>query len=68
MDCQRCRGLMVAEHFEDLFEAGDLFHATYRRCVNCGELYDEVMLSHRKRQQDHRSTQDYRQHASVSVQ
>lgn len=68
MHCQRCRGLMVTEHFEDLFEGGALFHATYWRCVNCGELYDEVMLSHRRLQQDHRPTQDCQQHASVTVQ
>ncbi len=42
MVCQRCRGLLVREIFDDLSaEAGIRFLAT--RCINCGYIEDSVV-------------------------
>ena len=39
MRCQRCRGLMVCETFDDLnIKTHSLYSAT--RCINCGCIED----------------------------
>jgi hypothetical protein len=46
MVCQRCRGLLVREIFDDLnAEAGITFLAT--RCINCGYIEDPVVRANR---------------------
>lgn len=48
MLCQRCRGLLVRESFDDLREgAGCLCPAT--RCINCGSIEDSVIRANRLR-------------------
>jgi hypothetical protein len=46
MRCRRCQGLMVWDRFIDLAQT-DLLWAFGWRCVNCGEVLDAVILSHR---------------------
>jgi len=46
MLCQRCRGLLVRETFDDLRgETGYLGPAT--RCINCGYIEDSVVRANR---------------------
>ena len=46
MVCQRCRGLLVCETFDDLnFETDSLYRAT--RCINCGCIEDAVVRANR---------------------
>jgi hypothetical protein len=48
MLCQRCRGLLVRETFDELREEiGRMCLAT--RCVNCGCIEDSVVLANRLR-------------------
>lgn len=48
MRCQRCRGLMVCETFDDLnIETDSLYSAT--RCINCGCIEDAVVRANRSR-------------------
>lgn len=48
MVCQRCRGLLVCETFDDLsIETDTLYNA--RRCINCGYIEDAVMRANRCR-------------------
>lgn len=45
MDCQRCHGFMVMKHFEGVYIGAGPTRITGWRCVNCGELYDGLVLS-----------------------
>jgi RNase P subunit RPR2 len=46
MVCQRCRGLLVCENFDDLgIETDSLYTAT--RCLNCGCIEDAVFRANR---------------------
>ena len=46
MVCQRCRGLLICETFDDLgIETDSLYTAT--RCVNCGCIEDAVVRANR---------------------
>jgi hypothetical protein len=48
MLCQRCRGLLVRETFDDLKEETDrMCPAT--RCINCGHIEDSVVRANRLR-------------------
>jgi len=48
MVCQRCRGLLVCETFDDLsIETDSRYTAT--RCINCGCIEDAVIHSNRFR-------------------
>ena len=44
--CARCGGLMVEEACQDFWDAGN---ATVRRCVQCGDVIDAVILKNRHR-------------------
>jgi hypothetical protein len=48
MNCLRCRGLMVKDHFMD-FE-GPMGHMwmTGWRCMNCGHVYDPMIERNRQ--------------------
>lgn len=46
MRCQRCRGLLVCETYDDLnIETNSLYSAT--RCINCGYIEDAVIRANR---------------------
>jgi hypothetical protein len=48
MVCQRCRGLLVCETFNDLnIETDSLYRST--RCINCGCIEDAVVRANRFR-------------------
>lgn len=44
MRCKRCGGMMVYEKFYD-YNENDCFWGW--RCVNCGEVIDEVIIENR---------------------
>lgn len=48
MLCQRCRGLLVRETFDDWGEKTDPW-CPATRCVNCGCIEDSVVLANRLR-------------------
>jgi hypothetical protein len=48
--CLRCGGLMVAEPCNDFWD--DAKNVAVRRCVQCGELFDPVILQNRQRRLD----------------
>ncbi len=47
-ECPRCGGLMVTEPCVDLLDSGHL-DVLARRCVQCGEVIDPVILENRRR-------------------
>jgi len=50
LSCPRCGGLMVIEQgFDSLFGAGPA-NIPLRRCVQCGEVIDPVILQNRRLQ------------------
>jgi len=51
MDCRRCHGLMVKDSFVDLRDATGYLKFQGWRCVNCGEVIDPVVLTHRIEEQ-----------------
>jgi len=46
MVCQRCRGFLVCETFDELRRDTDLLHT---RCINCGCIEDAVVRTNRLR-------------------
>ena len=46
--CVRCGGLMVTEQCFDLLSDSGYLDFLARRCVQCGELIDPVILQHRR--------------------
>lgn len=47
MQCERCRGLMVVDHFVDLADQdGNLWLRAWR-CVNCGAVMEPGILRNR---------------------
>jgi len=47
-ECPRCGGLMVSERCVDLLDDTGRFYFSAGRCIQCGELIDPVILSHRR--------------------
>jgi hypothetical protein len=47
MDCRRCDGLMIRDSFLDLRDDTGRLKFEGWRCVNCGEVVDPVVLTHR---------------------
>jgi hypothetical protein len=47
MRCSRCGGLMVTEQCFDLHSDGGRLGFPVRRCVQCGEVIDPVILRNR---------------------
>ena len=45
--CLRCGGLMVNEISTDLMNSSSEMKCTTRRCVQCGDILDPVILRHR---------------------
>lgn len=47
MDCPRCNGLMVVDHFIDMEDdSGQLWMRGWR-CAICGEVMDPTIYKHR---------------------
>ena len=55
MNCNRCGSLMVYEKFYS-------FHEPYWgwRCINCGEILDEIILENRRTYRKRREPKPYR--------
>ena len=47
MGCQRCKGLMIPDRFVNLRDDTGRLKFEGWRCVNCGEVVDPVVLTHR---------------------
>jgi uncharacterized Zn finger protein len=47
MNCSRCRGYMITDHFLDFEGQFREMWATSRRCLNCGHVYDAVIEQNR---------------------
>jgi hypothetical protein len=47
MNCSRCHGLMVREHFLDFDGTIGHMWASGHRCMNCGNVHDPVIEQHR---------------------
>jgi hypothetical protein len=47
MNCVRCQGLMVREHFLDFDGTIGHMWASGYRCMNCGNVLDPVIKQHR---------------------
>jgi len=50
MSCSRCEGLMVIEQCFDFMDDTGHLDFMARRCVQCGEVIDPVILQNRQRQ------------------
>lgn len=53
MRCARCRGLMVWDHFYDLLDDSGNLRISGRRCVNCGNILDSLILQNKARRFPH---------------
>ncbi len=47
MCCQRCNGLMIRDSFVDIRDDTGRLKFEGWRCLNCGEVVDPVVLTHR---------------------
>lgn len=45
--CARCGGLMIREGLFDLFDDTGHMRQWARRCVQCGDIVDSLILKHR---------------------
>ncbi len=50
MQCPRCQGTMVIDHFVDMATSGEIWMPGWR-CLMCGEIIDPIIESHRQQQQ-----------------
>lgn len=56
MTCQRCKGLMVRERYDDLELGSAGYEISAWRCLNCGAIVDPAIVSHH--QSTHKSEPD----------
>ncbi|QPD05219.1 MAG: hypothetical protein Nkreftii_002993 [Candidatus Nitrospira kreftii] len=47
MRCERCKGCMIRDSFVDLRDDTGRVLFEGWRCINCGEVVDPVVLTHR---------------------
>lgn len=47
MNCPRCNGLMVVDHFIDMQDDGGGLWMRGWRCVSCGDVIDPMIYKHR---------------------
>ena len=52
MECTRCQGLMVEDHFFDFAGTQGFMWMTGWRCMNCGHVYDSVIEQNRLARQE----------------
>ena len=45
--CTRCGGLMVADRYIDLLDDTGQLEFTANRCIQCGEVVDQIILRNR---------------------
>lgn len=45
--CKRCGGLLIREGLFDLFDDTGQMRRWARRCVQCGDIVDSLILKHR---------------------
>lgn len=62
--CTRCGGLMVKELYMDLLDSVDESPLPPKRCVQCGEVVDVVILTNRRREQQPMPLQSVREVSS----
>jgi hypothetical protein len=51
MECTRCQGLMVEDHFFDLEGTQDFIWMKGWRCMNCGHAADPLIEANRRSQE-----------------
>ncbi len=49
MECPRCQGTMVVDHFVDLATSGEIWMPGWR-CLMCGEIVDPLIEDNRQQQ------------------
>ena len=47
MQCPRCQGTMVVDHFVDMATSGEIWMPGWR-CLMCGEVIDPLILKNRQ--------------------
>lgn len=52
MQCPRCQGTMIMDHFVDLATSGEIWAPGWR-CLMCGEVLDPLIERHRQLQRDY---------------
>ncbi len=52
MECPRCQGTMIVDHFVDMATSGEIWMPGWR-CLMCGEIIDPIIENHRQQQQKH---------------
>jgi hypothetical protein len=52
MECPRCQGTMIVDHFVDMATSGEIWMPGWR-CLLCGEIIDPIIENHRQLQQHH---------------
>jgi ferredoxin len=53
--CTRCGGLMVADRYIDLLDDTGQLEFTADRCIQCGEVVDQIILRNRMASQQART-------------
>ena len=56
-ECHRCGGFLVPESWTDLAKTADEREIAPRRCVQCGDIVDAVILKNRSIRQQSVATQ-----------
>ena len=51
MQCPRCQGTMIVDHFVDMATSGEIWMPGWR-CLLCGEIIDPLIEHHRQQQHD----------------
>jgi hypothetical protein len=46
MQCQRCQGYLITEHFIDMLSASGEMDFKGLRCLNCGDITDPIIVRH----------------------
>lgn len=53
MNCTRCKGSMIEDHFMDFEGTSGHMWAKSWRCMNCGHVHDAVIEQNRRIKQQH---------------
>jgi len=53
MQCTRCQGTMIVDHFVDMATSGEIWMPGWR-CLMCGEVLDPLIAYHRQQQRERR--------------
>lgn len=55
MNCSRCQGLLVRDHFLDFDGTIGHMWAYGYRCMNCGNVHDPVIEQHHRLAREHQA-------------